>query len=106
MRSLDYSGSGGGAPLLPTLTPRAVALAAGAPARKFRSMANELFVVLEGEGESRIGDVTHDWRKNDVFTVPHWSWARHQAKGGVAHMIVISDAEIMKRLDLYREETG
>ncbi|MFP6734148.1 MAG: cupin domain-containing protein [Rhodospirillales bacterium] len=106
MRSVDYSGSADGAPLLPTLTSRAVALAAGGPGETRRSMANELCVVLEGEGESRIGDVTHAWGPKDVFTVPHWSWARHQANGGVAHMIVISDREIMKRLDLYREETA
>jgi gentisate 1,2-dioxygenase len=106
MRSVNYTGSNTGAPLLPTLDSRAVAFTAGTPTGSRRSMANEIMVVLDGEGESRIGDVTHRWRPKDVFTVPHWSWASHQAMGGPAHMIVLSDREIMKRLDLYRQETG
>lgn len=102
-RTVDYGG--GETPLLPTLTPSAVALAAGAATSQRRAMANELFVVLGGEGESQIGEVTHQWGPNDVFTAPHWSWTRHAAKND-AHMIVISDGEIMKRLGLYREEAG
>ena len=102
VRSVDYAEPGDGAPILATLDSRAAALAPGKGSRK-RSMANELFIILEGAGESEIGDATHQWGPKDVFTVPHWSWACHEASTD-AHIIVISDRNIMKRLNLYREE--
>ena len=104
-QSVNYANPIDGSAILPTLDSRAFSLADGKPTQPRRSTASELFVVLEGKGESRIGDVTHGWAEKDVFTVPHWSWARHEARGGTAHIIVISDREMMKRLDLYREET-
>jgi gentisate 1,2-dioxygenase len=42
-----------------------------------------------------------------VFTVPHWTWASHEAAGGQsADLFVVTDRAIYERLDLLREELG
>ena len=38
-----------------------------------------MVVVIEGEGESRIGDKTFNWKQHDVFTLPRWQWTEHTA---------------------------
>ena len=55
--------------------------------------------VAEGEGSSRIGDETFHWKKNDVFTVPHWTWASHTASAPNTRRCPngSSDANLAKR---------
>ncbi|HIC60423.1 MAG TPA: hypothetical protein EYO71_10155 [Rhodospirillales bacterium] len=74
--------------------------------RSRRTTARTICVVMEGEGFSQIGHEKIDWEVNDVFTLPHWTWANHTAQSKRAIMITISDREIMKKLNLLREEVG
>ena len=67
--------------------------------------AGGLCVVVEGQGESRIGDRTVAWGPRDIFTLPEWTWVSHQAKSPGARMIIVSDREMRNRLGLLREET-
>jgi gentisate 1,2-dioxygenase len=75
--------------------------------RRSRGTFNAICLVVSGEGRSTIGEQRFDWTKHDVFTVPHWTWASHEASGGksgAAELFVVTDRAIYERLDLLREE--
>ena len=95
--------STGGA-VMPTLDCYAARLSAGASTRMKRATYNVVCLVVRGEGRSHIGDETFDWTEHDVFTIPHWTWARHEAKSGDADLFMITDKSAFERLDLVREE--
>ncbi len=72
-----------------------------------RSTCNAICLVVSGEGRSTIGAQTFAWSQHDVFTVPHWNWASHEATGGgAADLFLVTDRAIYERLELLREETG
>ena len=105
-RIVNYTNPIDGSALLPTHDSRLVALSKNAPTTKARSTANAVCVVLEGEGESQISEVTHSWGPKDIFTLPHWSWTTHKTTTDRALMIIISDQQVMEKLNLYREEVA
>ncbi len=73
--------------------------------RTARTTASMICFVVEGEGTSDIGDRTVRWSRNDLFTIPNWTWASHEAAGGgPARLFVVTDAEIFRRIGLLREE--
>jgi len=69
-----------------------------------RGTYNVVCLVVRGEGRSHIADQTFEWSEHDVFTIPHWTWARHQAKSGDADLFMVTDKSAFERLDLVREE--
>ena len=72
--------------------------------RPHRATCNAVCLVVSGEGRSTIGELTFQWSRHDVFTIPHWTWASHDARG--AELFVVTDRAIYERLDLLREELG
>jgi gentisate 1,2-dioxygenase len=70
-----------------------------------RSSASMVCAVVEGSGTTRIGDETISWEPKDVFTLPTGAWVRHRAQGK-ARLFVVSDREVLRRLDLLEEEFG
>jgi gentisate 1,2-dioxygenase len=60
--------------------------------------------VVAGEGRSTIGEQRFEWSRHDVFTIPHWSWASHEARSASADLLIVTDRSIYERLDLLREE--
>ncbi|MGH8675082.1 MAG: cupin domain-containing protein, partial [Burkholderiales bacterium] len=76
----------------------------GAPTRPRRTTHNAVCLVVSGEGHSSVGERRFEWQRHDVFTIPHWTWASHEARGGPAELFVVTDREIYERLDLLREE--
>ncbi len=93
-----------GEPAIPTLDCYVWELKNGKATTAARSSANAVFTVVEGEGRSEIGGREIRWQKNDVFTVPHWTWASHQAGTG-ARLFYFTDREVLRRLNWLREET-
>ncbi len=75
------------------------------PTKPRRATFNAVCLVVSGEGRSTVGDQSFEWSGNDVFTVPHWTWASHEARSGSADLLVVTDRAIFERLDLLREET-
>jgi gentisate 1,2-dioxygenase len=71
----------------------------------YRSTDGTVFSVVEGEGESRIGDRTFQWRKRDHFVAPSWATVVHSAKTQSV-LFSFSDRPIQERLDLWREDRG
>ena len=103
-RMVRYINPSTGGAVMPTLDCYAARLSAGASTRMKRATYNVVCLVVRGEGRSHIGDETFDWSEHDVFTIPHWTWARHEAKGGDADLFMVTDKSAFERLDLVREE--
>jgi gentisate 1,2-dioxygenase len=89
---------------MPTLDCSAVRLAKGGATRPRRVTFNQICLVVSGTGRSQIGEQRFEWSKHDIFTIPHWSWANHQALEDDADLFIVSDRALYERLDLVRDE--
>ena len=69
-----------------------------------RSTSNVICLVASGSGRSQIGDHSFEWSQHDVFSIPHWTWASHQALDGDADLFIVTDKSAYQQLDLLREE--
>jgi gentisate 1,2-dioxygenase len=83
-----------------------VQLDAGATTIPFRTSANSVCCVMEGAGESQIGNDTVRWKKRDIFTLPQGNRIVHKSTGGTARLFQVSDRDIYARLGLLKEEYG
>ena len=73
----------------------------------YRSSDGTVYVVVEGEGETRVGDQVFRWKPRDVFVVPSWTWHEHRPKGGEAAVLFsFSDRPVQDKLGFWREERG
>jgi gentisate 1,2-dioxygenase len=72
--------------------------------RATRTTYNAICLVVSGEGRSTIGEQRFEWSRHDVFTIPHWTWASHEARSASADLLVVTDRAIYERLDLLKEE--
>lgn len=105
-KRLRYVNPVDGGAVMPTIDCHALHLTQGAATRPMRSTATAMVVVIEGEGETRIGDTRFAWKPHDVFTLPRWAWTRHSSQSGNATLFVMSDRELLARIDHLREETA
>jgi gentisate 1,2-dioxygenase len=103
-RTLRYVNPLDGGPLMPALDCYAKRLAKGQPTRAHRATWNAVCLVVSGEGRSTIGDVTIEWSRHDVFTIPHWTWASHEARDGEADLFIATDRSVYERLAIARDE--
>jgi gentisate 1,2-dioxygenase len=78
----------------------------GAETIPFRTTANAVCAVVEGRGVSRVGEETLSWGPRDVFSMPHGNWIAHRADGAPARLFVVTDRDVLRRLDLLKEEFG
>jgi gentisate 1,2-dioxygenase len=78
---------------------------AGAETVPYRTTSNAVAVVVEGRGTSRVGDETLTWGPKDIFSMPHGNWITHRAEG-TARLFVVTDRDVLRRLDLLKEEYG
>jgi len=104
MRVVRYVNPATGGAVMPTLDCYAARLNRGTPTRAKRTTYNVVCLVVAGEGRSHIGEETFEWSQHDVFTIPHWTFARHEARGGDADLFMVTDKSAFERLDLVREE--
>jgi gentisate 1,2-dioxygenase len=92
----------GGAPIA-TMGTFMQLLPKGFTTAPYRSTDGTVFSVVEGSGESTIGDQTFKWKKRDHFVVPSWAKVVHKANSE-AVLFSFSDRPIQERLDLWREQ--
>lgn len=88
----------------PTLDCYLLACANGMPTRPLRSTSNAVCVVARGAGSSQIGGRTLHWKRNDVFTLPHWNWISHTALSDDAVLFLMTDRELLASLGYLRDE--
>jgi gentisate 1,2-dioxygenase len=103
-RTIRYVNPVTGGAVMPALDCYAVRLAHGEPTRPKRSTCNMICLVVSGTGHSTIGEQGFAWSQHDVFSIPHWTWASHEAESGDADLFIVSDKSAYERLELLREE--
>ncbi len=81
-------------------------LQGGARTRPHRHMANSVFLVMEGRGYTDIGGQRFEWRENDVFCVPTWTWHEHVNADAAKDAVLydMSDAPLMSGIACYRRQ--
>lgn len=90
---------------MPTMGTFLQLLPKGFETQSYRSTDATVFVCVEGEGTSVIGDETFTWGPRDIFVVPSWHPVRHEAKGD-AVLFSYSDRPVHEKLGLWREYRG
>lgn len=103
-RRVHYTNPLDGGPVMPTMDCYAWRISRGQETARYRSTANAVYLAVEGEGRSRIGNESFTWRKHDVFTAPHWNFVSHSAQSSDAHLFLFTDREVLRRVGLLREE--
>ena len=97
-----------GAPPLPTMGCEAQWLREGETTRAERRTASAIYHVIEGRGETRVGEATLAWEAGDVFVAPPWHWVEHRngSDRAPACLFQFSDEPAVRALGLYREEAN
>ena len=105
--SLRYVNPTTGASPLPTMGCEAQWLRPGDRTRVERRTTSAVFHVIEGRGESRIGDAVLAWEPGDCFAAPPWQWIEHRnASGAPACLFHFNDEPAVRALGLWQEETS
>src|SRR5215471_8952052 len=102
---LRYVNPASGGSAMPTIGAFMQMLPAGLETAPYRSTDGTVVVVVEGKGETVVGDTTFRWKPRDVFVVPSWHWHRHRADSE-AVLFSFSDRPVQEALALWREERG
>jgi gentisate 1,2-dioxygenase len=94
-----------GGPVLPTMGASLALLPKGFKGEDYRSTDGTIFVCVEGQGTTRVGDQVLEWRPNDIFVVPPWKpYAHGAAKDSV--LFSSSDRPAQQALGIWREDKG
>jgi gentisate 1,2-dioxygenase len=72
----------------------------GAP---YRATDGTVYCVVEGRGQSRVGESAFAWKEHDIFVAPSWYPISHHAES-VAVLFSFSDRPVQKALGLWREQ--
>lgn len=88
---------------MPTMATWMRLLPKGFRSQPYRSTDSTVFVVVEGTGASRIGDLRFEWEPHGVFVAPSWVAHEHAAHSD-AVIFSYSDRAVQQKLDLFREE--
>ena len=95
-----------GVPPLPTMGAEVQWLRPGEAGRGERRTASAVFHVIEGRGESRVGDAVLAWERGDTFVAPPWHWVEHRNPAGEpACLFQFTDEPVLRALGLWQEET-
>ena len=105
-RKIRYVNPMTGGPVMSLLDCYMTRIEAGAETIPYRTTNNAVGVVVEGAGTSQIGDETFAWQPKDIFSMPHGNWVSHRCDNDSATLFVVTDREVLRRLDLLIEEYG
>ena len=102
---LRYVNPASGAFAMPTIATFVQLLPAGFASLPYRATDGTVFVCVEGEGETRVGDTVLPWEKHDIFVVPSWASHTHHASRESV-LFSFSDRAVQEKLGLWREARG
>lgn len=89
------------APTMPTIQLRVHQWGNGWRNRPYRHAANMIYVVMQGEGRSKIGDQNFEWKFGDTIAAPAWNRIEHHASADTV-MFEMSDEALMRWAHYYR----
>jgi gentisate 1,2-dioxygenase len=88
--------------VMPTMGAQLALMPAGFKGESYRATDGTIFVCVEGEGSTTIGDKEFAWSPGDVFVAPPWRrYAHAAAKESV--LFSISDRPAQEALGIWRE---
>jgi gentisate 1,2-dioxygenase len=102
---LRYVNPASGEFAMPTIATFVQLLPPGFASQPYRSTDGTVFVVVEGRGETRIGEEVFAWEPHDIFVVPSWAKHTHRADSE-AILFSFSDRVVQEKLGLWRETRG
>jgi gentisate 1,2-dioxygenase len=102
---LRYVNPASGEFAMPTIATFVQLLPAGFVSLPYRATDGTVFVCVEGEGETRVGDTVLPWQQHDIFVVPSWASHTHHASAE-AVLFSFSDRAVQEKLGLWREARG
>lgn len=88
--------------VMPTMGAHLALMPAGFVGERYRATDGTIFVCVEGEGVTRIGDQEFAWSAGDVFVAPPWLHYAHAA-AREAVLFSISDRPAQEALGVWRE---
>jgi gentisate 1,2-dioxygenase len=102
---LRYVNPASGEFAMPTIGTFIQLLPAGFATQPYRSTDGTVYVAVEGQGETRVGDTVLRWQPRDIFVVPSWMTHTHRADS-TAVLFSFSDRAVQEKLGLWREVRG
>ena len=100
---MQYSNPATGGYPMPTIGAFIQLLPAGFQGLPYRATDGTVYCIVEGRGETRVGDSVFEWAPHDIFVVPSWCRVSHHADEE-AVLFSYSDRPVQKALGLWREE--
>jgi gentisate 1,2-dioxygenase len=88
---------------IPTIATQMRVLPAGFETLGYRSTDATVFVVVEGQGSSEVGDAEFDWEPGDIVVAPSWCVQRHRARTRSV-LFSYSDRAVQEKLGIWRED--
>jgi gentisate 1,2-dioxygenase len=103
---LEYHNPLTGGPTMTTIQCAVQLLSAGDETEKHRHTSTVIYHVFRGKGATQIAERRFDWEQGDSFVVPLWYDHQHlnRSTSDDAVLFSMSDAPMLKALDLFREE--
>ena len=103
-RRVKYTNPLSGGPVMTLLDCALIEIPPGTETTAIRTTANAVCAVVQGSGATRVGSETLSWSRRDVFSLPHGNWITHRGGDSTARLFLVSDREVLRRLDLLKEE--
>ena len=100
---LKYTNPLNGGHAIPTMATFMQLLPKSFSGKYSRSTDGTIYCVVEGFGETVIGEEKYNWSKGDVFVVPGWFKFKHNTQEE-AVLFSYSDRPVQEMLGLFREE--
>lgn len=102
---LRYVNPADGGFAMPTMAQHLQLLPKGFESARYRSTDATVFVAVEGQGTTTVGDTTLEWEAKDIFVIPSWKSVVHKVADD-AVLFSYSDRAAQQKLGLWREERG
>jgi gentisate 1,2-dioxygenase len=105
---LEYRNPLTGGPTMTTIQCAVQLLSPADQTEAHRHTSTVIYHVFRGKGATEIGERRFEWEEGDSFVVPLWHVHRHlnRSPSDEAILFSMSDAPVLKALDLYREESA
>jgi gentisate 1,2-dioxygenase len=102
---LRYTSPADRGPTFPTFSSEIELLTPGQGTTAHRHNSTVMYLVLQGSGSSEVAGERLGWSRGDIFSVPPWTWHRHEcAKGEEAILFAVDDWPAMTAMGFFRLE--